>query len=569
MNRSLLTALVAHLALTTGVLAEERVLWSWDFEQVIRGGVAEPADAGDTIVPEDRQPGPLVADRSGNENHLQAGRADGEPSAFVDAAAPGSSGSLSLHLRGQPYRASLDRAAAYADVRGSWTIAATIKLGTLEHDQVIVAKRGTRAGPNGRDGNDLAIGFDASAKRLYVEVGGTRLQSTFSAERDQWLRVSASAVHEPAAGQSEVSVSVTPAGEGIDGAPVAKAIYGGAALPRGAAEWVVGPEATDLLIDDITLRGEPLPLEPGQNPILRDTFTADPAAMVHDGKVYLYVGHDAAQPGQFFVIPGWYCYVSSDLKTWEKHDGYVMKPEQFSFGRPNVAWAAHMTERDGQFYFYTTLRQRDNDEHAIGVAVSDSPTGPFEDARGTPLITDGMTADSSRPNADIDPAVFVDDDGQAYLWWGNGDCYYAKLKPNMTELDGGIVKLDLQHYAEGPWVFRRGELYYNVYAADVPGTQPEQIAYATSPSVTGPWTYRGLVTGPAEIGFTIHPAVIEFDGEWYFFFHDGAQSINGLPGGDVRRSVRLERLHFDEDGMIEFVDQTLAGIAGPAPVIDR
>jgi beta-xylosidase len=301
---------------------------------------------------------------------------------------------------------------------------------------------------------------------------------------------------------------------------------------------------------------------PGTNPIFRDQFTADPAALVVGDTVYAYVGHDGSKPGQGFVMPEWLCYSSKDMKTWKAH-GPIMRPEEFSFARAGTAWASQMVEKAGKFFFYTTLRKRENNEHCIGVAVGDSPTGPFKDARGTPLITDGMTTDSRRPNADIDPTVFIDDDGTPWIMWGNGDFYLAKLKRNMIELDGPVQKVPHENVAEGPWLFKRNGIYYNVYAADVPGTKPEQIAYATAEKVTGPWTYRGLVTGPAKAGFTIHPSVIEFKGQWYFFYHDGSTSLNGLPGGDFRRSVCLEYLHFNPDGSIRPITQTPEGVSVP------
>ena len=133
-------------------------------------------------------------------------------------------------------------------------------------------------------------------------------------------------------------------------------------------------------------------------------------------------------------------------------------------------------------------------------------------------------------------------------------------KANMIELDGPIQKIPHENVAEGPWLFKRGNLYYNVYAADVPGNPPEKIAYATAEKITGPWTYRGLVTGSAKVGFTIHPAVIEFKDQWYFFYHDGSNEINGEPGGDCRRSVCVEYLYFNEDGMIKPLTLTANGI---------
>lgn len=233
---------------------------------------------------------------------------------------------------------------------------------------------------------------------------------------------------------------------------------------------------------------EPVPHVPGQNPIFTNTFTADPAALVVGDTVYVYVGHDAPRPGQFFNMPEWLCYSSKDMRNWTAH-GPIMRPEQFEFARAGTAWAAHMIKVDYKYYFYTTLRLRKNNEHAIGVAVGDSPTGPFKDARGTPLITDDMTTDSSRPNADVDPTVFIDDDDTPWMAWGKGDFYFVKLKRSMIELDGPITKVPFTHVAEGPWLFKRGDLYYNVYAADVPGTRPEQIAYATATNILGPWTY--------------------------------------------------------------------------------
>jgi beta-xylosidase len=328
-------------------------------------------------------------------------------------------------------------------------------------------------------------------------------------------------------------------------------------LRRRLAALVLGA-----LLAATSVHAAELPRVPGQNPIFTDVFTADPAALVVGDTVYVYVGHDNAKEGQFFTMPRWLCYSSKDMKHWTPH-GTIMRPEEFSFARADVAWAGHVTPMGGKYYFYATLRRNDSNEHCIGVAVSDSPTGPFKDARGTPLITDGMTTDSSRTNADIDPTVLIDDDGTPWMAWGNGDFYFVKLKRTMTELDGPIQKVPHENVAEGPWLFKRGDLYYNVYAADVPGTKPEQIAYATAEKITGPWTYRGLVTGPASVGFTIHPSVIEFKDQWYFFYHDGSTPLNGMPGGDCRRSVCVEHLSFNPDGTIKPITQTRAGVTIP------
>ena len=249
------------------------------------------------------------------------------------------------------------------------------------------------------------------------------------------------------------------------------------------------------------------------NPIVTDKFTADPAPMVHNGRLYLYVGHDEAEEGQDFNITEWLCYSTKDMKTWTDH-GSVLKPTDFSWG-VGEAWASQVIEKDGKFYYYTTVQAgAPYNSKTVGVAVSDSPTGPFIDARGTPLITDDMTPNGPRGWwNDIDPTVFVDDDGTPWMSWGNGTCFLVKLKPNMTELDGNIEILKMPKFVEGPWIHKRENLYYLTYASM--GKGRETISYATAPSMEGPWTYRGVLTGMAENSFTIHPGIIEFKGQNY------------------------------------------------------
>lgn len=119
-----------------------------------------------------------------------------------------------------------------------------------------------------------------------------------------------------------------------------------------------------------------------------------------------------------------------------------------------------------------------------------------------------MTPDSHRWNADIDPTVIIDDDGTPWMAWGNGDCYMARLKKNMHEIDGEVKKVPLRNYSEGPWLMKRNDIYYIIYAADAPGVQEEQMAYSTAPSINGPWAYGGFISTSANHGFTIHPSVI-------------------------------------------------------------
>ena len=297
------------------------------------------------------------------------------------------------------------------------------------------------------------------------------------------------------------------------------------------------------------------------NPIFRDVWTADPAPLVVGETLYVYVGHDDAHGDQMFNITQWLCYSTQDMKTWAAH-GAIMKPTDFSWA-VGEAWASQVVQKGNKFYFYTTVQH--GPPHvgkAIGVAVADSPTGPFVDARGTALVIDSTTP-SDKPWNDIDPTVFIDDDGTAYMAWGNPYLYFAKLKPNMIEIEGDIKRIDLPNYTEGPWLHKRGETYYLTYAAFAHQGMWEKICYATAPSITGPWTYQGILTDQTKNSYTIHPGIVEFKGQSYLFYHNADLVIDGEKGGLGRRSVCVEYLEYHEDGTMQPVVQSSEGICKP------
>ncbi|WP_166246271.1 family 43 glycosylhydrolase [Paenibacillus turpanensis] len=305
------------------------------------------------------------------------------------------------------------------------------------------------------------------------------------------------------------------------------------------------------------------------NPVIRDVFTADPAALVHRDRVYLYTGHDEASPnGNFFVMKDWLIFSSEDMVQWTK-EGSLSVTETFSWAQPNSAWASQVAERDGKFYWYVTALNKDGSGYAIGVAVSDHPTQGFTDALGKPLISSEMTrapeSMGSVPWDDIDPSVFIDDDGQAYLYWGNTICRYAKLKDNMTELDGDIHTITINNmpttFTEAPWVHKHNGHYYLSFAQGY----PEQLAYAMSDSPEGPWEYKGVLLDPlaadandTAASNTSHQSIIDFKGRSYFIYHTSA-----LPtGGQYRRSVSMEQLFYNPDGTIRKLAPTSTGIDG-------
>ena len=297
------------------------------------------------------------------------------------------------------------------------------------------------------------------------------------------------------------------------------------------------------------------------NPLIRDRHTADPAPLVVGDTLYLYVGHDEARGEQMFNITEWLAYSTKDMQTWTFH-GPIMKPTDFSWVQKD-AWASQVHEKDGRFWFYTAVEHDPAASHgkSIGVAVADNPLGPFRDAKGSALV---KNEDTEGPHwwDDIDPTAWTEADGTSYLVWGNQIARIAKLKPNMIEFDGPIREIDLPDFEEGPWIFKRGEIYYLMYASmDKKISPDERISYATAPSIEGPWTWRGEVMGAAPNSFTIHPGVAEFKGEWYLFYHVGTLTVGDQPGAMGRRAVAVEKMEFNPDGTIKHVAQTERGVS--------
>lgn len=288
------------------------------------------------------------------------------------------------------------------------------------------------------------------------------------------------------------------------------------------------------------------------NPIIKDKYTGDPAALVYKDKVYLYAGHDEAPNDfNFYKMKEWLVYSSSDMVNWQEHP-VPLKVTDFAWAKSD-AWAAQVIERNGKFYWYVTVEHATIPGKSIGVAVSDSPTGPFKDALGKAIITNDMTTKTSISWDDIDPTVMIDNDGQAYLFWGNTVCHYAKLKANMVELDGPIQTISLPNFTEAPWIHKKNDWYYLSYAYQF----PEKIAYAMSKSINGPWEYKGILNEIAGNSNTNHQSIIEFKGKDYFIYHNGATQPNG---GSFRRSVCVDRLYYNEDGTMKRVIMTTEGI---------
>lgn len=275
-------------------------------------------------------------------------------------------------------------------------------------------------------------------------------------------------------------------------------------------------------------------------PIIQTKYTADPAPMVYNDTVFLYTTHDE-DDAEGFKMQDWLLYTSTDMVNWTDH-GVVASLKSFDWvKRDNGAWAEQVVERNGKFYMYCPIHG-----NGIGVLVSDSPYGPFKDPLGEPLVWQKEHWD------DIDPTVFIDEDGQAYMYWGNPNCYYVKLNEDMISYSGDIVKLKEtpEHYQEGPWFYKRNGHYYLAFASTC---CPEGIGYAMSDSPTGPWKTQGYIMRPTERTRGNHPGIMDYKGKSYVFGLNYDLLKLETNTHYERRSVSVAEMHYNEDGTIQEV----------------
>lgn len=281
--------------------------------------------------------------------------------------------------------------------------------------------------------------------------------------------------------------------------------------------------------------------------------TADPSGHVwEDGKIYVYTSHDQeCQPD--FWMKDWHVFSSSDLINWTDH-GACLSVDDLSWA-DNYAWAPDCAYKDGKYYFCfpagTGVKDRVNPDKStkwmgIGIAVSDSPTGPFKDAIGKPLWTE--------PYAN-DPCLFIDDDGKGYLYFhGGGDYMVAKMADDLLSISGDLQKMDMGGYEpkmEGPWVFKREGKYYF--------TMPENnriLTYYMADSPFGPWEYKGIIMNQ-EGERNNHHSIVKYKDEWILFYHRWLD-IESECG--KQRHTCAEYLYFNEDGTIKEVKRTNKGL---------
>jgi len=292
-----------------------------------------------------------------------------------------------------------------------------------------------------------------------------------------------------------------------------------------------------------------------QNPIIRDQFSADPSARVFNDRVYLYPSHDIPAPKEFarkdwFCMQDYHVFSSSNLTDWTDH-GVIISQNKVNWvdSTSFSMWAPDCITRNGKYYFYFPANARVSYGRGfgIGVAVADNPTGPYIPQPEPIKNVHG-----------IDPCPFIDKDGQAYIYYSMGNLFVAKLKENMLELAGDpqvVGDLPREGLKEGPFLFERKGIYYMTY----PHVQNkiERLEYAMSNNPMGPFKVRGVIMDESPTGcWTIHQSVVEFNNQWYLFYHHNDLS----PKFDKNRSVRIDSLFFNPDGTIRKVTPTFRGV---------
>ena len=317
-----------------------------------------------------------------------------------------------------------------------------------------------------------------------------------------------------------------------------------------------GTEGSRLMAEKMAWYLENYPEKPAEfmtidgmadNPFITHLYTADPSAHVwDDGRLYVYASHDIDPPRGCDLMDQYHVFSTDDMIHWTDH-GEILRASDVPWGRKEggFMWAPDCAYRNGKFYFYFPHPSgtHTGSTWKIGIAVSDKPASDFKVGG----YIKGMTSH-------IDPCVFVDDDGQAYIYnGGGGQCFGAKLKRNMTQLQGKPVPMEgLVDFHEGTWVHKYNGKYYLSYPDNhvgPDGKQYNRMHYAMSDSPLGPWEYKGIILDETDCD-TSHGSIVEFKGQWYLFYHGCQLSQMGN-----LRSICVDRLYYNDDGTIRKVRQ--------------
>ena len=282
------------------------------------------------------------------------------------------------------------------------------------------------------------------------------------------------------------------------------------------------------------------------NPVLPGWY-ADPELHVFQNRYYIYPTFSAPYEEQtYFEV-----WSSDDLTNWTK-DGVGLDFADVPWSTNRAAWAPSVAEKDGKFYIYFSA----GDGAGIGVAVADHPSGPFVDALGHPLVKEYHHG--AQP---IDAHAYVDDDGQAYLYWGGWrKAVMARLSPDMIHIEGEIVEITPENYVEGPFMAKRKGTYVFMWSEGSWGDSTYSVAYALSPSPFGPFKRIGKILGiePGVADGAGHHSVLQIPGtdDWIICYH--RRLIGDL--NPHHRVTSLETMMFDDNNIITPIRLTDTGV---------
>jgi arabinoxylan arabinofuranohydrolase len=296
---------------------------------------------------------------------------------------------------------------------------------------------------------------------------------------------------------------------------------------------------------------EVVDLQMPHNPFITTMYLADPSARVwDDGRLYVYPSHDIDPPRGCDLMDHYHVFSTDDMVNWKDH-GEILCADDVPWGRKEggFMWAPDCAYKNGTYYYYFPHPSGTdwNNTWKVGIATSKYPDRDFK--------VQGYLEGLGDPFAMIDPCVFIDDDGQAYFYYGGGGRMIGvKLKENMTEIDGEVKTMTgMKDYHEGPWIFKKDSKYYLMYADNhvEPGNRAaNRLNYCWSDNPLGPWEYKGIVLGPTDCD-TSHGSIVKYKGHWYLFYHNCSISHQGN-----LRSICVDKLYFNDDGTIQTVTQT-------------
>ena len=268
-------------------------------------------------------------------------------------------------------------------------------------------------------------------------------------------------------------------------------------------------------------------------------FSADPSVRNFDGKLYMYCSHDIFPAQRCDKMDKYHVFSSTNGQDWTD-EGEILSAADVGWGEPSgFMWAPDCEKIGDKYYFFYPHKLVDGDWQT-GVAISDTPVGPFKDL--------GPIEGTKGPGM-IDPNIFVDDDGKAYLYWGGSQkLFAAELTVSGESVTLGTTK-DMTGYCdkfhEGSWIFKKDGKYYMTYASS-DADDGHILAYSVGDSPLGEYTYKGTMLSANEVYMdTSHGSVVEYDGQWLIFYHNMA-----LSGFECLRSVCADHLNFNADGTI-------------------